>query len=148
MEKALKFTLPKGKFTDVSAECSTRMSKTRGKGNRSTELRLRFALVKSGIRGWRLHPKDVIGCPDFYFSNERIAIFVDGCFWHNCQRCGNIPRKHKKYWVKKFQLIKARSRRVNSSLSFAGTTVIRIWEHQVRNDLKTIVRRIAAAVRC
>jgi len=81
METVLRKKLRGGKFVNVSPERSRMMGKIRSKGNRSTEQSFRFALVRAGLSGWVLHPKWVIGTPDFYFSKKKVAVFVDGCFW-------------------------------------------------------------------
>src|ERR1035438_7375864 len=79
-------------FLNTSASRRDNMRAIRSRGNRSTEVRLRGAVVRRGIRGWTLHPKEVFGVPDFFFKNCRVAIFVDGCFWHGCPRCGHVPK--------------------------------------------------------
>ena len=84
MEKILRRELPGGQFRDVTPARSRAMAAVRGKGNISTEQRLRLALVRAGVSGWTLHTKSIVGCPDFYFAKQRLAIFTDGCFWHGC----------------------------------------------------------------
>ncbi len=69
------------------AERSARMARVRGAGNESTEGRVEAALVAAGVEGWEKHPKGVLGKPDFYFPRQRLAVFVDGCFWHGCPVC-------------------------------------------------------------
>ena len=115
-------------------ERSRLMAKVRSKGNRSTEVRVRMALIRSGIRGWTLHPRDVPGAPDFWFGSERLAVFVDGCFWHGCRRCLRIPKQNREYWGAKIQGNIRRARQINRTLAKLGVRVIRIWEHDVRED--------------
>src|SRR5438874_12771838 len=98
MERRLRLKLPRGKFLNVSASRSRTMSAIRGKNTRSTERALRSALIRAGIKGWRLHPDHVLGKPDLYFPKHRIAIFVDGCFWHSCPKCGHIPKTRQAFW--------------------------------------------------
>src|SRR5207244_3198444 len=69
--------------------------------NTGAEIKLRQALSTLGLRGYRLHPTDVPGCPDIYFSNQKLAIFVDGCFWHGCPLCYRAPKSRKEYWALK-----------------------------------------------
>src|SRR4051794_13972071 len=76
------------------------MSRVKGRGNESTELRLVKTLRKFRIRGWRRHSK-VFGRPDFVFPNARVAIFVDGCFWHGCPIHGAIPSSNRAFWMRK-----------------------------------------------
>src|SRR5215475_328950 len=114
------------------SERSLQMSKVRSRGNRSTEVRLRMALVRSGIKGWVLHPSDVVGVPDFWFPTKAIAVFVDGCFWHGCKDCLRMPKQNRKYWQAKIARNIARGGEVNLALSRNGVQVLRIWEHDVR----------------
>src|SRR5438876_615623 len=80
---------------------SANMRAIRGRGNRTTERRLRAMLVRAGLRGWRMGSTAEIGSPDFAFPQERVLLFVDGCFWHGCPRCGHIPRTNAQYWSAK-----------------------------------------------
>lgn len=111
---------------------SATMSRIRGRGNRSTERVLRLALVRAGISGWRLHPAYVFGRPDFWFDSPKLAIFVDGCFWHSCTRCRiPIPASNNDYWSAKLAMNRTRDRGVTRSLRAKGVRVLRIWEHEL-----------------
>lgn len=79
MERKLQKLLDHGKFLNVPPTRSRTMAAIRGKHTKTTELRLRMALIKAGFKGWRLHISDLPGSPDFYFKAFRLAIFVDGC---------------------------------------------------------------------
>ena len=68
----------------TKSERSKLMSAIRGKGNRSTEWPLRSRIIQASIRGWRIAPTNIIGKPDFLFEQKKVALFVDGCFWHGC----------------------------------------------------------------
>ena len=92
------------------------MRAVRSKGNRSTERRLRSALSRRGIGGWRLNVKDLPGTPDFVFDAERVAVFVDGCFWHGCPKHCNTPVNNHAFWQKKLAGNQARDRRVTRTL--------------------------------
>lgn len=92
-------------------------------------------LVRAGIRGWTMHSKTIPGRPDFYFSNLRLAIFVDGCFWHACPYC-NFSWKVKRnaeYWLAKLDINRRRDARVATQLRSAGIRVLRFWEHQLHD---------------
>ena len=116
-------------------ERSRRMSGVRSKGNRSTEWRLRSALMRHGIKDWRMHLPSLSGIPDFAFPRLRIAIFIDGCFWHGCPRCDRpLPKTNRTYWSNKLQFNIARAKRVNRNLRKNGFQVIRIWEHEIRRS--------------
>jgi DNA mismatch endonuclease, patch repair protein len=110
------------------------MSKVRGRGNRSTEARVQGALVSRGLRGWVKHPAQVPGRPDFYFPRRRLALFVDGCFWHGCPRCARaVPRSRTTFWRNKLRANKNRDRRVGKLLRQQGYRVVRVWEHELAN---------------
>lgn len=103
------------------------MSGVRSTSNRSTELRFLDELKRLKITGWR-RQVNIVGKPDFLFRQLRIAIFVDGCFWHG-HDCRNVtPKDHAEYWRAKVERNKARDREVTSRLEARGYTVIRIWE--------------------
>src|SRR5258708_5635816 len=110
------------------------MSGFRKIGSRSTEWRLRSALMRSGISGWQMNRRDVIGTPDFWFSQHALAIFVDGCFWHGCSRCCRIPQRNQQYWNAKIAGNTARDRRLNRALSRANIRFLRIWEHDLASS--------------
>jgi DNA mismatch endonuclease (patch repair protein) len=118
------------------------MGKVRGKGNKSTETRLRFGLVSAGIHGWRLHPNDITGRPDFYFTKERLAVFVDGCFWHGCSKCGHVPKTNSVFWKTKLERNRMRDRRQTRTLKEQGIVVIRFWEHELGESLTNCVEKV------
>ena len=122
------------------------MSKIRSKGNRSTELKMRMLLVRKGISGWQIHPRNTHGNPDFVFPELRLAIFVDGCFWHGCPRCGHLPKTNTKYWDTKLKRNIERDTRQRSLLSQIGWKVMRVWEHEFESPEK-IAANIKAAIK-
>ena len=142
MEKMLRRKLPGGQFQHVSPGRSRAMSAIGGKGNLTTERRLRLALVRAGIEGWKLHPKDVPGCPDFYFSQARLAIFTDGCFWHGCRQCGHVPSKHSDFWRAKIERNRFRDTNKTAQLEAQQIQVLRFWEHDLRDDLVGCVETV------
>jgi DNA mismatch endonuclease, patch repair protein len=144
MERSLKAKLQGGRFKNVSKTRSQIMSSIRGKRNKSTEGRLRFVLVRSGVRGWKLNASSFPGKPDFLFPEGKLAVFVDGCFWHGCARCGHLPKTRKGFWQAKLAANKRRDRRAAASLRKGGFFVMRIWEHELvtPKSLLRIVRDI------
>lgn len=112
----------------VSKEIRSRnMAAVRSKGNRSTELALGRILWASGLRGYRKHwPVD--GRPDFAWPCLKVAIFVDGCFWHGCTRCRSLPRSNAAFWRDKIEENQRRDKRVTARLRRAGWTVVRVKE--------------------
>ena len=93
------------------------MSAIRSRGNKSTEMVLRMALVRAKMGGWIMHPKGVPGKPDFFFAANNLAVFVDGCFWHGCNRCGHIPKTNRPYWKAKIARNRLQHRKVAKQLS-------------------------------
>lgn len=132
MEKALRKTLPSGRFENVGALRSRAMSAIRSRGGKSTERLFRMTLVRSGVSGWRLHPRDLPASPDVYFPQHRLAVFLDGCFWHGCPKCWHPIRTRRKFWALKINLNKRRDRRDTRRLKGARICVVRIWEHELK----------------
>ena len=130
------------------AERSERMARVRGRGNRSTEGRVEAVLIAEGITGWEKHPCDVPGRPDFYFPAQRLALFVDGCFWHACPTCDRrVPVNRREFWREKIEGNRRRDARKRRQLWAQGYHVMRVWEHDLRrglwlNRLRAMLRRI------
>jgi DNA mismatch endonuclease, patch repair protein len=141
MERYLRLKLRGGRFKDVPLKRSLTMGKIRGKNNRTTEVQLRYALVRAGIGGWRLHIT-LPGRPDFYFTKERLAIFVDGCFWHGCPQCGHIPRTNRAFWKAKIERNQSRATKWDRLLKKDKVLVLHIWECQIKSSLPTLIRRL------
>lgn len=119
------------------------MSRIRGSGNRDTELRLIALFRANRIKAWRRNAA-VFGKPDFTFPKHRVAVFVDGCFWHRhpgCKFC-YTPKSRCEFWMPKFERNIARDRLVTRTLRKAGWRVLRIWECQLapRKMARTISR--------
>ena len=128
----------------TKAKRSAVMARIRGHGNKDTELALMKLFRQHRITGWRRHQK-VFGKPDFIFRQVRLALFVDGCFWHGCSKHCKIPAGNRAFWKKKFAANKARDRRVNRTLRRLGWQVVRIWEHDLAKRGGACVRKIQAA---
>lgn len=108
------------------------MSKIRGKGNKETELALISILKHYKISGWRRNQK-IFGKPDFTFWKSRVVIFVDGCFWHSCPIHKTKPKQNEEFWENKLSATIIRDELVTSTLQNKGWTVLRIWEHELKN---------------
>ena len=108
------------------------MSRVRSNGNKATEMRLIEIFKKLGIKGWR-RKYPLLGKPDFTFPLKKIAVFVDGCFWHCCPVHGSIPKTNKQFWQKKLNRNIERDNEVNAELDEKGWLVIRIWQHELKN---------------
>jgi DNA mismatch endonuclease (patch repair protein) len=108
------------------------------------ELRVRSALHRSGLRfrkGLRLRAGDVSVRPDVVFTRVRVAIFLDGCFWHGCPEHGTSPRVNSRYWSEKLARNIARDQRVTEALVADGWTVLRFWEHEGTAEIARAVER-------
>jgi DNA mismatch endonuclease (patch repair protein) len=115
------------------------MSRIRGRGNKDTELTLMKLLRTHSITGWRRH-QPVFGKPDFVFPKLRVAVFVDGCFWHGCPQHGTRPKQNRKFWDTKLTRNRARDRQVTRKLRAEGWKVLRIWEHSLKIPESVIAR--------
>ncbi|MGH8016047.1 MAG: very short patch repair endonuclease [Candidatus Zixiibacteriota bacterium] len=121
------------------------MSRIRGSGNKETELELLQLLRKNRISGWRRN-YPLVGKPDFSFPKFRVALFVDGCFWHGCPQHSNMPVNNRQFWRKKLTSNKQRDKIVNSILRKKGWKIVRIWEHQLHSNPVFCVRKIRQKV--
>jgi DNA mismatch endonuclease, patch repair protein len=110
------------------------MSAIRSKGNKTTEVRLIKIMRGHNITGWRRN-WPLPGKPDFVFPKYRLAVFVDGCFWHGCPRCYIEPRKNTNFWREKINRNKSRDRNSSRMLKIKGWHPMRIWEHALVNDI-------------
>ncbi len=110
-----------------------------------------------GLRGWRRHRRIALGIiqqkkhryavrPDFVFPTQRVAVFVDGCFWHQCPKHATMPATNRSWWRSKLIANVERDARNTRLLRRRGWSVLRIWEHDVKADPLRCGRRIARAV--
>lgn len=120
------------------------MSRVRAK-NTKPETTLRSALHLRGLR-FRIHRKDLPGSPDIVFPRHKIAIFIDGCFWHGCPKHGVRPSTNQKFWVDKIEANRKRDKIASRELRKLGWKVIRIWEHDVKRNVSRVLRSIESAV--
>ncbi len=111
------------------------MKKVGTKGNRSTELKLISIFKKYGIKGWR-RGYPVKGHPDFVFLHAKIAVFVDGCFWHGHDCRNTRPKQNEEFWIKKRERNQKHDNEITEYFQKRGWKVIRIWECELKgNDL-------------
>jgi len=123
------------------------MARIRSTGNTTTELRLAELMRKAGIAGWRRH-YPLLGKPDFAFPKSRLAVFVDGCFWHG-HACGrNLrPRRNEKAWQEKICGNRRRDQRIVRALRAEGWWVVRLWECVLAKRPELCIDRIVKALR-
>lgn len=139
------------KRTDIftKAKRSEVMARIRSRGNQATEMALATFFRRNQITGWRRQvqigtsprpsPQRGEGVkvrPDFVFPKLKLAVFVDGCFWHGCPRHGTQPKGNAAFWRQKLARNRARDRRVTRALRRAHWRVLRIWEHDLHRATK------------
>lgn len=108
------------------------MASVRSRGNTTTELPLQRMLNQAGFKGFRKH-WPIAGKPDFAWPRQKVALFVDGCFWHGC-RCKYLPRTNRAFWRKKIENNKRRDARINRKLRALEWRVLRVWEHSLKSE--------------
>lgn len=112
--------------------------------SRNTEIEISFRkeLYRQGLRGFRINNRNIYGTPDVVYPKYKLAIFIDGDFWHgyDWKAKGRVPPKE--YWQEKIQKNIDRDNRVTSELQTQGWTVLRFWEHEIRNNLEGCTSRV------
>ncbi len=121
------------------------MSRIRSRGNKDTELAMIRIMRKYHISGWRRN-YDLFGKPDFVFPKQKIALFVDGCFWHMCPKHFNMPKNNKAFWEKKLLGNKARDGVVARTLRREHWKVVRIWEHELASP-EQVAKKLVKALK-
>lgn len=108
----------------------------------SPELKVRKMLRELGYPGYRLDWKKAPGHPDIAYPGRKIAIFVNGCFWHRCPECRlSAPQSNREYWVAKFERNVERDEQTRAALEALGWRVVVVWEHQLRKKALPDTRR-------
>jgi len=110
------------------------------------ERRVRSLLHRAGLRfrkGKKVSAGSIQVRPDIVFGRSRVAVFIDGCFWHQCPEHGRMPASNRDYWVPKFERNQRRDREVDAALKAEGWTVMRFWEHE---DAQAVADAVAAIV--
>lgn len=133
---------------EVSAATRKSMQGNKAK-NTKPELLVRKALREAGLGGYRLHWKKAPGHPDITYPGRKIAIFVNGCFWHRCPTCKpSAPANNGDFWEEKFERNIARDARDQAALEAAGWKVIVIWECELKKKaFEETMRKLVDAVR-
>lgn len=116
------------------------MSRVRDRGNVATEMRIISILRMERIIGWR-RQYPLFGKPDFVFPKQRVAMFVDGCFWHSCPIHGSIPASNYEFWREKLQRNRVRDRQVIRELQKQGWRTLRVWQHELKDPTK-VARKV------
>lgn len=121
------------------------MSSIHSRGNKATELAVVSLLRRNGIHGWRRH-LPLLGCPDFAFVRHKVAIFVDGCFWHGCPTHFKMPKSNCTFWARRIRTNMRRDRRVARLLRAEGWSVIKVWQHDLRRSPQAFLSRLRRAL--
>lgn len=122
---------------------SENMSRIKGK-NTGLEKTFKKIVRSSGIKGFRSHA-NVAGKPDIYFPKAKIAVFIDGCFWHGCPRCGSLPATNRNFWKKKIERNISRDKTVRTELRKSGIKVVRFWGHEINRNPGRCSEKLSAA---
>jgi DNA mismatch endonuclease, patch repair protein len=132
-------------MTPSSTGVSERMSRVRRRDT-APELELRSELHRRGLR-YRVDRRPFKGIPsraDLVFGPSKVAVYVDGCFWHSCPEHGTMPRSNEAFWQEKLARNQERDAATNAALAEQGWTVVRVWEHE---EIAEAADRVEVAVR-
>lgn len=130
------------------AVVSYNMSRIRSTGSRIEKIML-AAIRKAGLKGYRRHASDAFGKPDFSWKEQKIAVFCDSAFWHGYRwgkKFKDSFKVRKQFWINKIESNIKRDKKVNRELKKEGWTVLRFWEHQIKNKPAYCIKRIADAL--
>lgn len=125
----------------TASQRSYNMSRIRSKGTKP-EKDFEAILKEEEVKNFRRHPKHVLGKPDFYFPKQKLAIFLDGCFWHGCKKCFRMPATNQAFWKNKIENNILRDKAVASKLKSSGIKVLRIMEHELKENPEKIFTKI------
>lgn len=118
------------------------MSKIKSKDTKP-EIILRKNLWKKNLRGYRLHVSTIPGRPDVTFIKKKVAIFVNGCFWHRCPHCRlALPKTHIEFWKEKFRRNIERDKRKSRALKKLGWNVLVLWECEIKMNVNFCIEKI------
>ena len=120
------------------------MSKIRSRGNCATELQFIYIMRKYKISGWR-RGSQLPGKPDFLFPRQRLAVFIDGDFWHGNPRKFRLPKSNCEYWTSKITGNRKRDNRINKALKKEGWKVVRFWQSSL-GDEEAVITRLRLAL--
>lgn len=117
----------------TASQRSRNMAKICSKGT-TPEKNAVSLLKRNRIHGFTTHPDWIPGKPDIYFPERKLAIFVDGCFWHSCEKCFRMPATNRGFWENKIATNIVRDKKVNNLLNSMGIQTFRIWEHELKEE--------------
>lgn len=120
---------------------SYNMSQIKSKDTKP-ELCLRKILLLSKIKNFRTNYV-LPGKPDLVFAKNKLAIFIDGCFWHKCPKCFVKPATRSKFWEEKIKKNVSRDKEINKTIRGLGWKILRFWEHEINMNPGKVVKKIA-----
>ncbi len=127
-------TLRIPRATSASTSRSMRSNKSSGT---KPELLLSRLLRK------RISKSDLPGTPDFVFPRKKMVVFLNGCFWHRCPKCAfRLPKRNRQFWAMKFERNRVRDQLVKRKLESMGWRVIKVWEHELKQDPMSVKEKI------
>ena len=127
-----------------SSEIVTRVMRANKAKGTEPEVVVRRMLREMGHPGYRLNWKKIPGRPDIAYPGRKIAIFINGCFWHRCPNCNlPLPKSHTEFWQEKFERNVERDKRKTSELEEMGWTVITIWKCEIKKDMIGVKARLS-----
>ncbi len=136
-----------GNSPRASTEAVARSMRGNRKRDTKPERQLRAHLRAAGIKGYRLNWAKATGTPDIAFPGKKVAVFVNGCYWHRCPQCQlPLPRSHTEFWKAKFEINVRRDAAVVAALQEEGWTVITAWECAIRTRVDEVVAEIKGAL--
>jgi len=142
MAKSAKY-LRDGRAPIPKQEFTSRLMSQVGAKNTKPEILFRKELRAQGLKEYRLHPKTLPGRPDIYFPSKKLAIFINGCFWHRCPYCKlSMPKTHKAFWSKKFAANVARDKAKRTLLKKKGIRSVVFWECQIKKNVQKLVAKL------
>ena len=137
---------PLGPPPPASSPAVSRVMRSNRAAETAPEISLRKALREVGLPGYRKNWSGAPGRPDIVYPGKRLAVFVNGCFWHRCPRCDlPLPKSNTDFWRRKFERNKERDRRKVLTLEELGWKVHVIWEHEVREDPGRCAQEVLAS---
>ena len=111
--------------------------------NTKPEITLRKALWREGQKGYRVNWKNIPGRPDIAYPGKKIAIFVNGCYWHRCPKCDlPLPKNNKDFWKEKFDKNVKRDKKKNDELLSLDWIVLVFWECDIKSDISNSIQKV------
>jgi DNA mismatch endonuclease (patch repair protein) len=129
------------------SEATSRVMSANKAKNTKPELTLRSELTKVGLRGYRVHLKILPGRPDIVFTKYKLAIFVNGCFWHRCLHCSPPkPKTNQDFWNDKFGRNQSRDLAKISALEALDWKVLTIWECEIKGNIENVINKVKTSI--